>query len=243
MLEETFKVRYYEMGADSAVPLWILQNYFQEAAGLDAHNLSFGWEELSPNGIAWMLTKMQFKFFKTIKNAQTVKIKTWHHVCEKIQSRRDFIIYDGSGEEVCKGISWWLILDLAKRKIVRAPKELIALNGSNPPPVMEASILKSPDFTAKSPIAQVSVIARLEDIDYNGHVNNVHFSAWAMAGVPENIYQNKRLDDVFINFKAEVKLGDKITVNTYEQAANAYWHIITRDADGKEIASVFTSWR
>jgi acyl-ACP thioesterase len=242
MHEENFKVRYYEMDQNGEVPLWILQNYFQEAAGIDAHNLSFGWEELSTSGIAWILTKMQFKFFKKVKNAQTIKVKTWHHICEKIQSRRDFIIYDELGDEVCKGISWWLILDLDKRKIMRAPKELIALNGTMPPPVMEAHILKNPDFSGQNPLNTVQVTARLEDIDYNSHVNNAHFPAWALAGVPREVYQNKRLGDVFINFKTEVLLGDKININTYIQNGGAYWHILTRENDGKEIASVYTSW-
>ncbi|MDR0734591.1 MAG: hypothetical protein LBG16_02680 [Elusimicrobiota bacterium] len=242
MHEETFKIRYYEMGPDSTVPLWILQNYFQEAAGIDAHNLSFGWEELSPNGVAWILTKMQFKFFKKVKNAQSIKVRTWHQVCEKIQSRRDFIIYDEKGDEICRGVSWWLILDLDKRKIMRAPKELMALNGSTPPPIMQAQTLKNPDFSGQKPLNSVRVIARLEDIDYNSHVNNAHFPAWALSGVPREVYQNKQLKDIFVNFKAEVLLGDEITVNTYAQEDLAYWHILTRENDGKEIASVYTSW-
>ncbi|MDR1684199.1 MAG: hypothetical protein LBR90_01880 [Elusimicrobiota bacterium] len=243
MTEETFKVRYYETDARGALPLWALQNYFQETAGIDAHKLSFGAEELGPKGVAWALTKMQFKFSAPAVNQKSVKVKTWHHICEKVQSRREFIIYGQDGQEIVKGITWWIILDLEKRKIMRTPQGLMDLNASNPPAVMEANILKAPAFDGIAPLNSYEVIARLEDIDSNGHVNNVHFSAWALGGVPAEVYQNKRLDDVFINFKNEVMLGDKIAVNTYAHSEAGYWHILTRPDDGKEIAAIYTSWK
>ena len=243
MHEEIFKVRYYEVDASGILPLWTLQNYFQEAAGKDAHKLAVGAEEFGPKGIAWVLTKMQFKFLSSAKNIRSVKIVTWHHVCERIQSRRDFVMYDESGAEICQGISWWIMLDLERRKIMRLPQFLIDLNPSNPPAVMENTQVKASDFTGQTPLNSYEIIVRLEDIDSNGHVNNVHYSAWALEGVPRDIYNSKRLDDVFINFKNEAVKGDKITAKTYAQGDNAYWHILTREADGKEIVSIYTTWK
>ncbi|MDR0953292.1 MAG: hypothetical protein LBM71_03785 [Elusimicrobiota bacterium] len=247
MYEETFKIKYHEMGPDGKVPLWALQNYFQEAAGMDAHNLSFGWEELSPQGVAWILTKMQFVVLKEVDGARPLKIKTWHCLSDKIQSRRDFVIYDDSGVEVLKGVSWWLILDLAKRKIVRSPKELLEKNKDNPAPLMEPVVRKSPSFEGVAPLTSVPVIARLEDIDPNDHVNNAHFSAWAIAAAPKEVRQASRLKELFVNFKAEVKLDDKIIVNTYPaEEENTYWHILVRQEEGgenREIASVYTAWQ
>ena len=250
MHEEIFKVRYYEVDAGGRLPLWALQNYFQEAAGADAHKLAVGAEDFGPKGIAWVLTKMQFKFTAAREGAlppaprrQNIKIKTWHHLCEKIQSRRDFIIYGEDGHEIAKGITWWVILDLEKRKITRIPQHLIDLNPSNPPAVMEGAQMKAPDFGAQPPLNSYEIIVRLEDIDSNGHVNNAHYSAWAMEGVPADVYRAKQLDDVFINFKNEAMKGDKIIAKTYGCGDSAYWHILTREADGKEIVAMYTSWR
>jgi medium-chain acyl-[acyl-carrier-protein] hydrolase len=243
MYEAVYKVRYHEVGPDGAVPLWVLQNYFQEAAGIDAHSFAFGWEELSPKGIAWVLTRMQFKLSKKLLNPQEVKIKTWHTVAEKVQSRRDFIIYDAQGGEVARGASWWLILDLGARKIRRLPKELIDMNPANPPPCMEYREMRAPSFESRRPLSAVSVIARLEDIDTNGHVNNTHFTAWALSGVPAHIRASLRLEDVFINFKAEIMESNNITVKTYDIGSGAYWHILTRESDGKEISAVYTLWK
>ena len=76
MQEEIFKTRYHEMNPKGQIPVWVLQNYFQEAAGIDAHNLSYGWEELSINGVAWILTKLQIQLLKPVSGAQKIKVKT-----------------------------------------------------------------------------------------------------------------------------------------------------------------------
>ena len=243
MIEESFKVRYHEMDANGIIPLWVLLNYFQESAGADAHNLSFGWEEMSPKGVAWIITKFEIKLLKEVHGVQTLKIKTWHCISDKIQSRRDFIIYNQAGEEVAKGISWWLILDLAKRKIVRSPQELLERNSGNPAPIMEASDIKAPKFDGMEPLKTLNIIARLEDIDSNAHVNNAHFSAWAIDCLPAEVRENSVLKELLINYRAEVKLGDEIVAKAYAQSDNSYWHILSRPADGKEIASVHTVWQ
>jgi acyl-ACP thioesterase len=108
---------------------------------------------------------------------------------------------------------------------------------------MEARQLKNPSFEGVTPVLSTDVLSRLEDIDPNGHVNNTHFSAWAIGAVPREVRDAKQLADFFINFKAEVMPGDKITVNTYAQEGGAYWHILIREGDNKEIASVYTAWK
>jgi len=243
MIEETFKARYHEMDADGVIPLWVIINYFQEAAGADAHNLSFGWEELSPKGVAWVITKFEIKLLKQVKGVQNLTVKTWHCLSDKLQSRRDFVIFDEQGEEVAKGVSWWLVLDLAKRKIMRTPAEILARNDSNPAPVMEASSLRAPKFEGIEPLSSRKIIARLEDIDSNSHVNNAHFSAWAIDALPDAVREGGELKELIINYRAEVLRGDEIIANIYPDGENAFWHILTRPADGKEIASVRTVWQ
>lgn len=243
MHEETFKTRYHEMNPQGKIPVWVLQNYFQETAGIDAHNLSYGWEELSANGVAWILTKVQIKLLKPVIGAQKIKVKTWHCYSDKIQSRRDFILFNENGEHIAKGVSWWLIMDLSKRKITRSPQSLIDLNDKNPAPIMEASMEKAPrENELGREINSFDVIARLEDLDSNNHVNNSHFSAWAVQSAPQEVSDAKNLEEIIIHYKAEVRLGDKLTVSAHEAGQNAFWHIIKRPADGRDIAAIYTKW-
>jgi len=229
MLEETFKTRYYEMSPDGSLPVWILQNYFQESAAVDAHNLSYGWEELSANGVAWILTKVQMQLVKPVSGAQ--------------KSRRDFVIFNENGEHIAKGVSWWLIMDLNKRKITRTPQALIDSNDKNPSPIMQASMEKPPKETELPPaLNKFTITARLEDLDSNNHVNNSHFSAWAMQSAPKDKTEGKILKEIIINYKAEVRFGDVVEITAHCAGENAFWHLLKRPSDGKEIAMIYTNW-
>ena len=244
MQEEIFKTRYHEMNPKGQIPVWVLQNYFQEAAGIDAHNLSYGWEELSINGVAWILTKLQMQILKPIVGgSQKIKVKTWHCYSDKIQSRRDFVMFNEAGEHIAKGVSWWLIMDLNKRKITRSPQSLIDLNDKNPAPIMEPSMEKPPRETELGELLNtVKLTARLEDLDSNNHVNNSHFSAWALESLSAERTEGKTLAEIIIYFKAEVRHGDEVLSNLYPAGQDCYWHILKRPLDDKEIAAVYTKW-
>ena len=92
MTQEEYKARYYEVGPNGQVPLWTLQNYFQQSASTDAHTLSFGLEELFPKGLGWVVTKLQMEFLRPVTLQDTFVVKTWHCLSDRLQSRRDFEI-------------------------------------------------------------------------------------------------------------------------------------------------------
>jgi len=242
MFTKDFEVRYAELGYNSALPVWTLQNYMQEAAAEDAKTLSVGWEDLYQNGVGWVLVKIQIKLLKEITDIQKVTVKTWHVSSDKIKSRRDFIILDSKGEKAAKAVSWWVIIDLHTRKITRTPENLITKPGVLNMPAMDELPETKPHISDKQPLKQNEIVSRLEDIDVNGHVNNTHFTGWAIEGIPREIRNSKRLSDILINYKIEVKDDEKIIVKTYDFENNAFWHFLIRESDGKEIASAYSRW-
>jgi Acyl-ACP thioesterase len=241
MLEEVFKVRFHEMAADRTVPVWTLQNYFQQAAALDVKNLLCGIEELSSNGSAWALISIKFEIQGKISGIQNIKVKTWHCFSDKIYSRRDFIIYDEAGEEKIKGTSSWVTIDLAKRKIARTPPAMLGHRLEHIEGI-EPDSAKTFAFEGLTPVKSAEIITRIEDIDVNNHVNNMHFTAWALESVPENIRQNMSLGTISVNYKAEALEGERISVKTYDSGGNSFLHILTRDSDGKNLAFARTVW-
>ncbi|MCL2484699.1 MAG: thioesterase [Endomicrobia bacterium] len=241
MITENFKVRYSEVTPENFVPVWVLQNYGQQAAGIDAQSFNLGWEDLSKSKIAWILMKMSFKILCDIKAMDNIKLNTWHVLSDKLKSRRDFVFFDENGKEAAKAVSWWLVFDQEKRRLTRTPASLL-LPYDNVETAMEDIEVSQPSFEGQTPVKEHEVIARIEDTDLNDHVNNVHFTAWAVEGVPEDIRKTARLTDITINFKNEVKPGEKIKVNTYK-TDSGFWHILVRETDKKEIASAYSVWK
>ena len=248
MTHEEFRVRYYELGPDGAVPLHKLCDYFQESAGIDAHMLAFGSEDL--DGTTWVLSRMQLVPVMPAKAAggSTFTVHTWHSFSEKIMARREFYITNEQGETVLKGATWWLLMDLATRKLTRIPQMLLDMNPPVPEFVVDEHNPKLPAPGDKQPLATLPIIVRNEDIDSNAHVNNTHFTAWALESVPSEIAEKLTLKELVITFKNECFSKDQLTMTVREEAlaegatGKAFWHVLTRENDGRESARVYTRW-
>lgn len=241
MLIENFNIRYSELGADGFLPVWALQNYAQQAAAIDAKSFSAGWEDLALQGCAWVLIKLEFEIKSKISNIQTLQVKTWHTYSDRLKSRRDFVFLNEKGEETACALSWWLILDLKKKKIIRTPDKMLDKK-SGCILAMEENEIKQPKFEDAQPVSEFEITARLEDMDLNGHVNNTHFTAWAIEGVSKEISSRKSLKNLVINFKSELLQGEKIKIKTYGFGDLSFWHILSRESDTKEIASAYSKW-
>jgi acyl-ACP thioesterase len=241
MLIENFNIRYSELGADGSLPVWALQNYAQQAAAIDAKSFCAGWEDLALQGTAWVLIKLEFEIKGKVNNIQTLQVKTWHSFSDKLKSRREFVFLDEKGEEVACALSWWLILDIKKKRITRTPENMLNKNNLRVLAINESEI-KQPKFEGVLPVSEIEITARLEDTDLNGHVNNTHFTAWALEGAPEEIRDQKNLKNIIINFKSEVLQGEKIKIKTFKSEDLSFWHILIRESDAKEIASAYSMW-
>ena len=244
MLEKIFPVRHYEFNAKHELTPWGLQNFFQESACIEADDLGFGFKVLTPKNIAWVLTKLQIKISRSLQWCGTVKIKTWIVSASKITSRRDFIMYDKDGNEIAKGTTEWVIIDLINRRLTRIPQFILDGHpATTEQGALEQNFMRVPSFEGKEPVNSCKIYTRLEDIDVNNHVNNQHFTAWALQTTPKEILDNMRAEDLLVYFKKEISLGDIITVNAYKaDEENAFWYKLINQ-EGKEASVVFARFK
>ncbi len=241
MIEQKFHVRFDELDAKGNIPAHAFLKYFQESAALDSNQLGFGFKDLSKNNQAWILTHMQVRALQQNIPLQDVTVKTKHVFSDRLLNRRQFTIYGADGTALFEGSSWWAIIDVQKRRLVRTPQHLIDMN-----PVQPESLEAEENFKAslptETPSHTLEMITREEDLDLNAHVNNTHYAAWAVESVPADVRDGKKLDRMLISFKNECRAGEKIMVAVYPEATNAFWHVLTRTSDGKEAARIYTRW-
>ena len=253
MKHEEFRIRYYELGPDGAAPLHALCDYFQEAAGLDAHTLACGYEDLVNSGVAWVLTRMQLTPLAKAAAGSKLTVHTWHSVSDRLFSRREFYITNEKNETILKGSTWWLLIDVRTRKVARTPQSLLDGNPPRPEFVLAEHNPKAPDFDGVAPVLTLPVIVRDEDIDSNAHVNNTHFTAWAIESAPREIVGKRALKELVITFKHECFSKDKLKMSVYQlpseaktggaaEEETAFWHMLVRENDGKECARIYTRW-
>ncbi|MGE4506951.1 MAG: acyl-[acyl-carrier-protein] thioesterase [Desulfovibrionaceae bacterium] len=248
LLEFPATIRMYEVGPDETAPLPVLLRHFQEAASIHADRLSWGKDDLTTRGLAWVLARMYLTMERFPGPWEDILVRTWPSSRDKYQAKRDFSILDAEGRTLGQGTSSWVLMDIAARRMCSIPADFDD-TFANPHP----SILDFPGrrvAALKEPEHEAAVLARLEDLDLNGHVNNTHFPAWALEAVPPAFEQEHRLAALDIQIRAEVRRGDKVRSlagpGEPEQGEGGQrpvlLHSLVREADGVEVARAASTW-
>ena len=153
-------------------------------------------------------------------------------------------MYDKDGNIIAKGTTEWVIIDLLSRRLVRIPQFILDGHPATAEQgALEQNFLRAPSFEDKQAINSCQIQTRLEDLDVNNHVNNQHFTSWALQATPKEILDNKEITDLIVYFKKEIPYGDTIKANCYKaDEENAFWYTLI-NREGKEAGIVFARFK
>ena len=183
----------------------------QEAAGLHAVELGFGYEDLIKNNTAWILSRVNIRFVDTPLWRDDITLTTWHKGANRLFFLRDFIMTDKDGKERVKATTSWLVLNLETRRLVRDP--MLMEEGT----VCTENVIETPADKVQMP-KDVPAELVLEhavaysDVDMNNHTNNAMYMQWAMDAVDYETASAKAVKEITINFNRETKAGDVVSV-------------------------------
>jgi acyl-ACP thioesterase len=183
----------------------------QEAAGLHAVELGFGYEDLIKNNTAWILSRVNIKFVDTPLWRDDVTLTTWHKGANRLFFLRDFIMTDKDGKERVKATTSWLVLNLETRRLVRDP--MLMEEGT----VCAENVIETPADKVQMP-KDVPAELVLEhavaysDVDMNNHTNNAMYMQWAMDAVDYEVASTRAVKEITINFNRETKAGDVVAI-------------------------------
>lgn len=240
-LERRFPVRSYEAGIGNCVSLPSVCNYLQEIAGLHADKLGVGIHLLQSEGVTWMLSRLRLELSRPVKWGDELTVRTWPSgVRGRLTATRDFTGRDSSGVEVLRGVSEWMTVDLAERRLVKLPSAVSALAPEGTPHVELPE--SGGKFAALGKVdAGSRILVRRSDHDFNDHVNNVHYVEWALESVPEE-FCRMRVSHLDIVFRQEAKAGEELESRTEIVAPDTLHHVIVRLSDGAMLATAETKW-
>lgn len=183
----------------------------QEAAGLHAVYLGFGYDDLIKTNTAWILSRVHVEFLDTPKWREDVTLTTWHKGFNRLFFLRDFVLTDNAGKERVKATTSWLVLNLETRNMVRDP-HLIKENGICSDNAIEtpADKVRMPRDLEAVPVAEHLV--GYSDVDMLGHANNAMYMQWAMDAVDYETASKCPVKEFTINFNHELKAGETVTL-------------------------------
>jgi len=235
MLIKDYEIRFYEVDCNNRLKETVLLNFMQDIAAEDAENLGFGYSAIKERNIGWFLTKYHIKLDKSLINSGSIKIKSESKGLLKINFIRDFEIFDSNDEKIGEATSSWILADLSTGGVLKA--EDVFPNRFEP--VDRTKLLS---MFPKIPTPSVNTytkefIASYYDTDINSHVNNAIYIGWANEALPLEVLQNTRVEELEIQYKQQVKYGEKVIVNVEETSPSNYLISLSKE-DGNIVCLI-----
>jgi acyl-ACP thioesterase len=189
-----------------------------------------------------MLSRLKLEVGRDVPWGEELKIRTWPSGTRgRLTATRDFTGSDRHGDEVFRGVSEWMTVNLAERKLVRLPDGFASLAPEGTPKLELGE--SGGKFAALGDVhGRSRILVRRSDHDFNDHVNNVHYVEWALESVPEE-YRRRSVSRLDIVFRQEAQAGDELESCCEVVADGVLRHVINRVSDGALLASAETIWR
>ena len=208
---QNYTIPCYDTDASWRLKPAAFMNLAQEAAGLHAVYLGFGYDDLISKNTAWILSRVNVKFIDTPMWREEMTLTTWHKGVNRLFFLRDFIMTDKEGRERVKATTSWLVLDLEARTMVREPG--LVEEGT----VCHDNAVETPADKVRmprgiEPQAVYDHVVGYSDVDMLGHANNAMYMQWAMDAVDYEIASKMPVREFTINFNHELKAGEKVTL-------------------------------
>lgn len=194
-----------------------------------------------------------------------VKFETWFQEAGKIGAQRDWIVRNDAGQEIGRATSTWVMINMKTRRLSKMPdsiRERCHWFQRDPPAnaiPLEYTRMKLPDMKVEKEADVLPLIARMSDMDMNGHINNVTYLGWVLETVPVDVQKDCQLYQIEIDYKNECRSGDMVqplaeASETPEALLNngagpnslAYLHSLRKcEGDDKltEIVRARTTWK
>ncbi|MCR5261989.1 MAG: hypothetical protein K6C94_09155 [Candidatus Gastranaerophilales bacterium] len=213
--KKCYEIKFHETDCLNRLKEPVLLNFLQDIAAVNAEENGFGYSKIQDKEIGWFLTKYHIKLFETLKNNGKIYIDTESKGSVRINCIRDFDIYNSEDKKIGEATSSWVLTDLETGKLV-LPSDIF----DNLPPAdkehLRSNFPKVP-MPAREDFKQ-EFTARYNEIDVNRHVNNAVYLTWATEVLPIDLLLNTRMAEVEIQYKQQVKYGEKVIVTAeYDQ--------------------------
>ena len=189
----------------------VLLDFLQTAAGEHADILHFGIKDLNKENDTWVLSRLRIEIEKWPAAGETIVLKTWPKGIDRLFAIRDFMVYDNDENITIKAASYWLIVD-RNTKRPKIPDDEFLKREYPDISAIDKKIDKIPPLSKPEYSSQFVVTDN--EIDINGHVNNVWYAHWIMESIPQDVREKMDIACFEINYLSEVFAGENITAET-----------------------------
>lgn len=206
----TFKIRSYETDEFNHLKISSVFNFMQVAAGLNAEELGFGYTQLNPRGIFWILSRVILEWHGNVKFDEDLIVETWPKGIERLFAIRDFRFYSQDGGNIGKATTAWLMMDAKSGRPVNPANERFDLPLFDLQPAIDELPGKIAEPAEMTLLTKRSTV--YSDIDVNLHVNNAKYLEYIFDALQTKSIFPIRNCRIQVNYLKELKQGETISI-------------------------------
>ena len=235
IFKESFKMGLKDIDKENKIKNVTLLEFFENIGSYHSDIAGYGADYTKKHGRGWVLLDWKMQVLKRPKYGDILEVNTWAKTMNKATTYRDFEAYNQNKELCVIATSRWTMVNIKEGKIDKVDSDIIKAYDPEDKDVFEEKEVKK--LKAPSEFSnEIEYKVRRKDIDINGHVHNIYYLDLAYEALPDYVYNGKQLDNIRIQYRKEIKLGETVKCR-YTNNGNK--HIVTIvSEDGKNIHAI-----
>jgi acyl-ACP thioesterase len=231
-VKQDFLVRLEDTGAGFQLSNKGFLTMLTNLACLHGNRIGQGLMDREKCGLSWMVVGWRMVVERRPLLSETVHGVTWSSGFGRLQTSRDFMLYDQQGGLAARATSSWLVLDEHNTHILRMTPEIVEPYGPEPDKQTFPGYAFPRECPAFQPVRTVPVQVTRAMIDCNDHVHNVAYLDLFQEALPKDEDMD-RFGDFTLVYRREIRPGQRITA-AYGQAG-ADRVLALKDEDGEQV--------
>lgn len=232
---EKMKVRWHDTDAYRYVRPSEILVYMQETANRQLENAGLSLDDLrDTKKLAFILSKIKLVFHKQLFAYDEIDARTWTCDSRGYTFNRCFDIHK-NGELVAEAISFWALIDLNEKKLVRCDNFSLGVENDKLLDISVPRRIKPPE---EEPTLLGTRNIRYSDIDYNMHMNNTRYPNMLCDFMP--IDKIPKIREMTLEFLHESAFGDTLTFYGTNKDGRYYFKTVNESQDTCLVAEVIT---
>ena len=203
------ELRYSDCDFKDEIKLSSLLSLTQEAACASADELGFGYDDLKPKGLGFIVVHTYCAFRRPILLGDALTVETWPLPPRHVFFERDYRVRNAKGEEAAALASRWCLVDLKTFSLL-TPEKLGEAHFSCPyrdEKAVEPPAWKIPKTNGEE---VRRYIAAASDCDHYLHVNNARYPDLFLDCFTMEELRARRISAFQIAYIKQVKEGDEL---------------------------------
>lgn len=207
---KTYAIRYTDVDFKDELKLSALLSVLEESACLSADELGFGYADITPRGIGFILANWYLEISRPIKLNEQLTVHTWPMKPQNTIFLREFEVYSGE-EKVCRGTTRWCMVDLKTFSVLPTS---VFFNGDT----REYNDFRAIDYNTwrmlplKDGEKKYEKTISVSDYDHYFHMNNTRYADVCLDAFSVDELARRSIENVQITYVKQCKCGEKLEI-------------------------------